>query len=363
MPYKPAWPGVDVGIGKPRPGPQVKNLMAWGAKAGEIRPMDPKEEAKLEKEAEDINERLNEETFEKIIERIATLYYSQRCKLIQYYAKKFHGIDLVEELCAVHSTAANNGSVARALFDSLVESPSERDAKCLNRSINEFEGNEELLVEILLNRTSDELTAIGEAYKKTFGRQLTKDFCIVKSGKIGSLLSGLFKSDWLRRELRTDVEKAKKDALSLYEEGEAKISSEDGLFIKHLVEQHPNQLALFFDQYAKLTNRNIELAIKEQFGNLESNLLLIIVSFVRNGPLGEVAELLHKYLQSDCANERLLIHLVLAHSELDLGWILDEFRERFKIALADAIDASQISPLLKLAFQKIIKGCRKWMYE
>jgi hypothetical protein len=42
----------------------------------------------------------------------------------------------------------------------------------------------------------------------------------------------------------------------------------------------------------------MEKAIKAEFSGDDLNALLAICSFVRNGPVGQVAELLHKALQA-----------------------------------------------------------------
>uniref|UniRef100_A0A1I8B2G9 Annexin n=1 Tax=Meloidogyne hapla TaxID=6305 RepID=A0A1I8B2G9_MELHA len=264
----------------------------------------------------------------------------QRQQLKEIYRSKYGGADLVEDL---KKRLPPSELATNQLFVSLLDTPAYHDAKYLQKAMK-----------ILVTRGNIQLKQIKNAYQELYGKDLVKDIASETSGTFKALLLDLLEAN-RDESFRTNQEQAKKDADALYKAGEKKWGTDEAVFIKILANQNLNQLSLLFEEYQKLTKHSMEQAIKSEFSGDELKALLSICNFVRNGIYGELAEMLHKNIQKGVKDD-ILIHLIVAHSELDLGDIADEYFKRFKIPLEQAIEKSGKSTILKRALIYMIKG-------
>lgn len=288
---------------------------------------------------------------EKIIKLLSSPNNAQRQQLVQQYRQKYGGADLVEEL---RRRLPPSEVATNQLLLSLLDPPAVHDAKYLHKAMKGLGTNEDALIEVLVNRGNGQLRQIKRAYQELYGHELAKDIIGDTSGTFKALLLDLLEAN--RDEtFRTDPLQAKKDADALYKAGEKKLGTDEAVFIKIMANQNFSQLRLVFDEYERLTKHTMEQAVKAEFSGDDLNGLLTICSFVRNGHAGQVAELLHKCIQKGAKDET-LVHLIIAHSELDLGDIAEEYRRRFNVPLEQAIESSGKSTTLKRALVQLIRG-------
>uniref|UniRef100_A0A183BRL8 Annexin n=1 Tax=Globodera pallida TaxID=36090 RepID=A0A183BRL8_GLOPA len=290
---------------------------------------------------------------DKIVQLLTSPNNAQRQELIQNYRSKYGGADLAQ---ALKDKLPPSEVATNSLYLALLDTPAEHDAKYLSKAMKVGFGTDEgMLIEILVTRSNAQLRAIKAAYQKLYNRELEKDLAAETSGSFKTLLLDLVEAN--RDETyRTDPVKAKADAEKLYKAGEGKWGTDEDAFIKVLANQSLNQLQMMFNEYEKLGKKHtMEQAVKAEFSGDELSALLAIVSFVRNGPIGEVAEMLHKSLTKG-GKDDMLIHLIVAHSELDLGDIAQEYEKRFKTPLEHAVETSGKPSTLKNALIRMIKG-------
>uniref|UniRef100_A0A914IDV2 Annexin n=1 Tax=Globodera rostochiensis TaxID=31243 RepID=A0A914IDV2_GLORO len=291
----------------------------------------------------------SEESCQKLVQLLGTASVDQRQNLKQKYAAKFGGLNLKEELM---KRLPASELITKELLQTLTDTPAEHDAKYLQKAMEGLGTNEEMLIEILVTRSNRQLGAIKSAYKALFNRELEKEVSAETSGTFKALLLDLLTAN-RDQSFVEEPEKAKK---ALYAAGEGRLGTDEKVFIKILANQSLRQLRLLFDEYENLTKHSIEKAIKSEFSRDSLRALLAIVEFVRNGPVGQVAKLMQKCIEGK-ADENLLVHLIYTYKELNLLSILaDEYNQKFKGPLAQAIQNSAKSAILKNALVYLIKS-------
>uniref|UniRef100_A0A915M9Z8 Annexin n=1 Tax=Meloidogyne javanica TaxID=6303 RepID=A0A915M9Z8_MELJA len=251
---------------------------------------------------------------------------AQRQQLKEIYRSKYGGADLVEDL---KKRLPPSELATNQLFLALLDTPAFHDAKYLQKAMKGLGTDEDALIEILVTRGNIQLRQIKHAYQELYGKDLVKDIASETSGTFKALLLDLLEAN-RDESFRTNPEQAKIDADALYKAGEKKWGTDEAVFIKILANQNFNQLSLLFEEvYQKLTKHSMEQAIKSEFSGDDCKALLSICNFVRNGIYGEGVK------------DDTLIHLVVAHSELDLGDIADEYFKRFKNKQSKKVENQQ----------------------
>ncbi|KAL3096846.1 hypothetical protein niasHT_029134 [Heterodera trifolii] len=279
----------------------------------------------------------DEERCQKLVHLLGTANINQRQNLKQKYAAKFGGLNLKDELM---KRLPASELITKELLQTLTDTPAEHDAKYLQKAMQGLGTNEDMLIEILVTRSNKQLLAIKSAYKALFNRELEKE--------VRAETSGTFKA------LLLDLLEANRDE-TLYKAGEARLGTDEKVFIKMLANQNLRQLRLVFDEYELVAKHPIEKGIQAEFSGDSLRAFLALVEFVRNGPVGQVAKLMQKCIEGK-ANEDLLVHLIYTYKELNLLNILaDEYNQKFKGPLAQAIQNSAKSAIAKNALLYFVK--------
>jgi len=243
----------------------------------------------------------------KLIELLGKPTIAQRQELIAQGRQK--GKNLKDELLKM---LPQSEVVTNHLLVSLLDTPSEHDAKYLEKAMKGFGTNEDMIIEILTTRSNAQLREIKSTYRELFDRELKNDIASETSGTFKQLLLDLLEAN-RDESFRMDPAKAKKDAEALYKSGEGKWGTDEDVFVKVLANQNMQQLQLMFNEYEKMKKYPFEQALKKEFSGDELKAFLEIASFVRNGPLGEEVELVHKCIQQG-AKDEMLVHLITSVS-------------------------------------------------
>ncbi|KAL3071973.1 hypothetical protein niasHS_016056 [Heterodera schachtii] len=279
----------------------------------------------------------DEERCQKLVHLLGTANINQRQNLKQKYAAKFGGLNLKDELM---KRLPASELITKELLQTLTDTPAEHDAKYLQKAMKGLGTNEDMLIEILVTRSNKQLMSIKSAYKALFNRELEKE--------VRAETSGTFKA------LLLDLLEANRDE-TLYKAGEARLGTDEKVFIKMLANQNLRQLRFVFDEYEIVAKHPIEKGIQAEFSGDSLRAFLALVEFVRNGPVGQVAKLMQKCIEGK-ANEELLVHLIYTYKELNLLNILaDEYNQKFKGPLAQAIQNSAKSAIAKNALLYFVK--------
>ncbi|BFZ03025.1 hypothetical protein BsWGS_06064 [Bradybaena similaris] len=244
----------------------------------------------------------------------------QRQRIKQMYKTCF-GRDLVNDLKSELGGRFEDAAVA------LMMRPDEFDAYELRRAMRGAGTDEAALIEILCTRTNAQIHALTAAYKNMYGRKLEEDIISDTSGHFRKLLVSM--SVGGRQEnLPVDINKARADAQRLYQAGERRWGTDENTFNMILASQSYEQLRAVFDEYGRVSNHDIEQAIKSEMSGDLSTGMLSIVRMIRNKH-GYYADRLYQSMKGLGTDDRTLIRIVVSRCEVDMKQIKAEFQRRY----------------------------------
>lgn len=187
--------------------------------------------------------------------------------------------------------------------------------------------DEGCLIEILASRSPEEIQRINVAYKHKYGKSLEDDICSDTSGMFERVLVSLSAAG---RDTSSNVDdsQAKKDAQDLYEAGEKKWGTDEVKFLSILCTRNRKHLLKVFEEYKKISKKDIEASIKsEMSGNLE-DALLAVVQCVKSRP-AYFAERLYKSMKGLGTDDDTLIRVMVSRCEIDMLEIRSEFKKKY----------------------------------
>ncbi|XP_023657830.1 annexin A4-like [Paramormyrops kingsleyae] len=251
-----------------------------------------------------------------IIEVLAHRTNAQR-QLIKEAFKRSFGKNLVDELKSELS-----GNFEKVVLGLLMPSPV-YDAYELKNAIKGAGTEEACLIEILASRSGEEIEAIKATYTKEYGRSLEEDICGDTSGMFQRVLVSLLTAGRDRGSFVNEAQ-ALQDAKDIFEAGEAQWGTDEATFLTVLCVRNRNHLLRVFQEYKRISGRDIEESIKrEMSGNLE-NIFLAIVSCIRKKP-AFFAEQLYKSMKGAGTADSTLIRIMVSRAEVDMMYIKPEF--------------------------------------
>lgn len=196
--------------------------------------------------------------------------------------------------------------------------------------------DEETLIDILCSRSNKEIETIKQEYQTYYKRDLEKDCVSETSGHFKRLLVSMCQAN--RDETTTvDMAKAVKEAQDLFKAGEKKWGTDESRFNVVLASRNFHQLRATFNEYVKISQRDILNSIdREMSGDLRAG-FKCIVQCARN-PSEYFAERLWKSMKGAGTNDGLLIRIVVSRSEVDLVEIKQAFLNKYHKTLYKMIE-------------------------
>lgn len=242
----------------------------------------------------------------------------QRHEIYTTYKTMF-GKDLIEDL---------KGELSGGFLETckaLLMQPAEYDAYLLRKSIKGLGTDEDVLIEILCTRSNAQITEIKRVYQEKFNKDLEKDIIGDTSGHLKRLLVGLVQAN---RSDSNEVDrmKANQDAKALYEAGEKKWGTDESRFNVILVSRSYPQLRATFEEYQKISKKDIEEAMKSEMSGDLLRGMLTIVRCVKH-KAGHFARQLQKTMKGIGTDDDTLIRIVVSRCEIDMVQIKEEFQK------------------------------------
>lgn len=295
-----------------------------------------------------------------IILVVSTRCNQQRQELKDIF-KTIYGRDLIKDIKG--ELSGDYKELVMALFIA----PAEYDAWCIKEAIYGLGTDEQALVEILLTRTNEQIKEIRQAYpnvihkKKTAkATQFEKDIKDDTSGDFKKLLisasmgrryeisheklsqavqevvnpedgsgTGMFEVNY---SLLSDQAKAKNEAQQLYKAGEKRWGTDEETFNRIFSSRDYYQLRATWDEYVKLTQRDILNSVdRETSGDFRAGLRAIVMN-IRSRPMF-FAEKLRDAMKGLGTDERTLIRIIVSRSEIDMVQIKECFLQLTKKTL------------------------------
>ncbi|XP_026152695.1 annexin A4 [Mastacembelus armatus] len=255
-----------------------------------------------------------------IIEILAHRTIAQRQRIKQAF-KQTIGKELADELSSELS-----GNFRCVVLGLLMLAPV-YDAYELRNAIKGAGTEEACLVDILASRSNAEIRAISAIYKQEYGKDLEDDVCGDTSGMFQRVLVSLLTAG--RDEGDTmDEAQAVQDAKEIYEAGEARWGTDEVKFLTVLCVRNRNHLLRVFQEYQKISGRDIEESIKREMSGCLESVFLAIVKCMRNKP-AFFAERLYKSMKGLGTTDSVLIRIMVARAEIDMLDIKAEFLKMY----------------------------------
>ncbi|KAI8794301.1 annexin A7 [Biomphalaria glabrata] len=287
-----------------------------------------------------------------IIHVVSSRCNQQRQELKDMF-KALYGRDLI------HDIKGELSGDYKELVMALFVSPAEYDAWCIKEAIYGLGTDEQALVEILMTRTNDQIKEIRAAYPNVVHKsrvakdtQFEKDIKDDTSGDFKRLLlsaamgkryeipqnrleqavqeiinpqdnqgTGMFEVNYTKL---CDQEKAKVEAQQLYKAGEARWGTDEETFNRIFSTRDYYQLRATWDEYVKITQRDILNSVdRETSGNFKKGLRAIVMN-IRSRPMF-FAEKLRDAMKGLGTDERTLIRIIVSRSEIDMVQIKECF--------------------------------------
>uniref|UniRef100_A0A3P9L303 Annexin n=1 Tax=Oryzias latipes TaxID=8090 RepID=A0A3P9L303_ORYLA len=228
-----------------------------------------------------------------------TIAQRQRIKLAY---KQSVGKDLAEDLSSELS-----GHFQSVVLGLLMPAPV-YDAYELNAAMKGAGTEEACLIDILASRSNSEMNAINEVYKKEYGKTLEDAVCGDTSGMFQRVLVSLL----------TDI----------FEAGEARWGTDEVKFLTVLCVRNRNHLLRVFDEYKKISKRDIEDSIKREMSGSLEDVFLAIVKCLRSKP-AFFAERLYKSMKGLGTTDSVLIRIMVSRAEIDMLDIKEHFLKMY----------------------------------
>lgn len=227
------------------------------------------------------------------------------------------------------------GNLQRVLLG-LMMTPAHYDAKQLQKAMKGAGTDERVLIEILTTRTNQEIKDIKETYQEVYHTSLEDDLGSDTSGHFKRLLICLVQGN--REEQDADLARAMEDAKELCTSSDEESCSMESKFISILCTRSYPHLRRVFQDYIKLTNKDIEQVIKnEMSGDLLFGLIAIVRSIKNKASF--FAERLYKSMKGAGTDDRTLTRILLSRSEIDLMNVRHEFKEMYEASLYSFIES------------------------
>ncbi|KFQ23773.1 Annexin A6, partial [Merops nubicus] len=264
-----------------------------------------------------------------IIDVVTQRSNAQRQQILKAY-KAHYGRDLMADLKSELS-----GSLAKLILG-LMLTPAQYDAKQLRKAVEGAGTDEKVLIEIMATRNNQEIKAINEAYQEAYHKSLEDDLSSDTSGHFKRILVSLALGN--RDEGPENLTQAHEDAKKL-----ADVSSNDSSdsletrFLSILCTRSYPHLRRVFQEFIKMTNHDVEHAIRKRMSGDERDAFLAIVRSVKNKP-AFFADKLYKSMKGAGTDERTLTRIMISRSEIDLFNIRGEFMDLFDKSLHHMIE-------------------------
>ncbi|XP_076614620.1 annexin A4 [Chaetodon auriga] len=255
-----------------------------------------------------------------IIEVLAHRTIAQRQRIKEAY-KQAVGKDLADELSSELS-----GNFRSVVLGLLMLAPV-YDAYELRTAMKGAGTEEACLIDILASRSNAEIQTITAFYKKEYGKSLEDAVCGDTSGMFQRVLVSLLTAGRDESD-KVDEAQAVKDAKEIFEAGEARWGTDEVKFLTVLCVRNRNHLLRVFEEYQKISGRDIEESIKREMSGCLEDVFLAIVKCIRNKP-AFFAERLYKSMKGLGTTDSVLVRIMVARAEIDMLDIKEQFLKMY----------------------------------
>jgi len=249
---------------------------------------------------------------------VSSLDVNDIAPLVTTYSKEI-GRDLLEDIKSETSGAYEDSLVA------LLTPQVEYDANLLRKAMKGLGTDENVLIEVLCTRTSDELKDIAACFLHKYGHNLEDDI----SSEVGGDLKHLL----IRRLKSVGGSDMENDLQLLYNAGQNKIGTDETVFVNVLGGRTKEYIHQLSDAYANKYGKALSAVCESELSGDLKNALLALV---KANP-DYFSEKLHKAFAGAGTDEATVIRIIASQRFHKLKHIAVKYLHRYEQALADRI--------------------------
>ncbi|XP_077352919.1 annexin A4 [Festucalex cinctus] len=277
-----------------------------------------------------------------IIEVLVHRTIDQRQRIKEAF-KQAVGKDLADELSSELS-----GNFRSVVLGLLMPAPV-YDAHELRTAMKGAGTEEACLIDILASRSNAEIKTINTVYKKQYGQDLEDDVHGDTSGMFQRVLVSLLTAG--RDESDTVNEaQALLDAKEIYEAGEARWGTDEVKFLTVLCVRNQKHLLRVFEEYQKISGKDIEESIKREMSGSLEDIFLAIVKCLRNKH-AFFAERLYKSMKGLGTTDSVLVRIMVSRAEIDMLDIKAQFLKMYGKSLHSFIKGDTSGDYCKILLE------------
>lgn len=221
-----------------------------------------------------------------------------------------------------------------ALAEVLLTPYAEADAKYLYEAMKGLGTNEKALMEVLFNRSFEEILEIKNAFQRMFKKSLDKEIKSETSGDFYKLLLHILTVP-RSNDKSVNPNKVMEDASNLYKSGEGRKGTDESVFIDILGSRSFAHLRAVFSSYEKQYGKPFYMAAKKETSGDFQDAILYLISQI-NSNCEHLTEALLKAMNSKNGKGE-LNRLIASHCERDLSFALEPFMKLHKKSLGAAM--------------------------
>ncbi|XP_063802578.1 annexin A10 [Pseudophryne corroboree] len=244
---------------------------------------------------------------------------AQRIMIAEAYGS-LYGRNLIEDL------RENLDGHLKEVMVGLMYSFPAYDAHELYHAMKGAGTDENCLIDILASRTSSDIFQMKEIYLMQYGSNLDESIYSETSGHFRDTLINLVQG--VREEGYPDPGIAAQDAMVLWDACQRRTGEHKNMMQMILCNKSHQQLWMVFQEFQNISGQDIAVAIEECYDGYFQQLLLAIVSCVRDKP-SYFAYRLHAAIYDFGFHNKTVIRTLIARSEIDLMNIRQRYKERY----------------------------------
>ncbi|XP_063802577.1 annexin A10-like [Pseudophryne corroboree] len=200
------------------------------------------------------------------------------------------------------------------------------DAHELYHAMKGVGTEENCLIDILASRTSTDIFQLKQVYLMQYGNNLEESISSETSGHFRDALINLVQG--VRVEGYPDPGVAAQDAMVLWDACQRRTDEHKNMMQLILCNKSYQQLWMVFQEFLNISGQDIAVAIEQCYDGYFKQLLLAIVSCIRDKP-SYFAHRLHSAIHDFGFHNKTVIRTIIARSEIDLISIRQRYKERY----------------------------------
>ncbi|CAK9293954.1 unnamed protein product [Gordionus sp. m RMFG-2023] len=270
-------------------------------------------------------------TDEKTILRVLTKRSNRQRQLISQKYKELFNKVLANEL------QRELGGKFEKVILALMTPAYEYDAHKLHQAMKGLGTNEDVLIEILVSRSQEQLRKIMETYRNMYKKDLVSDIKGDTSGSFEKLMVYLCKANRKSDYGSYDKGKVNADAQALINAGiKNAMGTDTSVFCEILVNRSLSHVRAVFEEYQHISKHCIEDDIKREMKGDSENAFISLVECIRY-PASYFAKKIHLAMKGMGTDDDTLVRLLVTRAEIDLGDIRQDFQRIYNKSLEASI--------------------------